>query len=49
MFIEANYFNRDGYRTFIVHFPCQNMKTLFLYVQTILENIASNEADEAVM
>ena len=40
--LKTYYFTRDGCRTFIVHFPCQKMKT-FLFVWIISEKVASNE------
>ena len=40
--LKANDFDRDGCSTFIVQFPCSEMK-VFLSARIILEKIASSE------
>ena len=42
LMLKTNYFDRDGYRTFIMQILCQRMKT-FLFVPNISKNIFSNE------
>ena len=46
--LKTNYFDRDGYKTFIAQIPFQKMKT-FMFVRTISKKIASNETLRCVI
>ena len=40
--LKANDFDTDGCRTFIVQFPCRNMKT-FSFLESFRKKVTSNE------
>ena len=48
LILKTNYFDRDGYKTFIAQIPCQRMKT-FMFVRTISKKIASNDTLRCVI